>query len=226
MDESADGGEVAEGEEVVDDEEVVDEDGNVEDSEEVIDEDGEEESADDLTDDADGEAVDEANDDEDFTPIEDIMSDDEGESEESSEESSDDDADGETAEEAEIIDDEEEDEVGKTLVKMVKVLERLDKRITHLERENIGLKKQLSDVNKTVQTEPRNVAKSRPTPNTNLRLVKGSYNRPPVSTQYVANQRDIGIGKKAESSDDNTSVFRKELNEVFADCNRIANQTH
>ena len=119
----------------------------------------------------------------------------------------------------------EEEEKDKIMEKMVKVLEKMDRRISHLERENIGLKKQLSDMNRTVQTEPRSMAKSRPTPNTGLRLVKGSYNRPPVSTQYVANQRDIGIGKKAESPE-NTTVFHRELNEVFEDCNRIATQNH
>lgn len=118
----------------------------------------------------------------------------------------------------------EDEKEEKVIDKMVSILEKMDRRITLLERENAGLKKQLSDRLK-VQTEPRNLAKSRPTPNTNYRLVKGSYNRPPVSTQYVANQRDIGIGKKtAESSD--TSVFRQGLNEVFENCERIANQNH
>lgn len=116
--------------------------------------------------------------------------------------------------------DEDEEEV---LEKMVKVLAKLDKRVTHLERENMGLKKMLSQ--RQVQTEATPVAKSRPRPNTNLRMVKGSYNRPPVSTQYVANQRDIGIGKKTENAEE-TPVFHQALNEVFENCNRIANQTN
>lgn len=126
----------------------------------------------------------------------------------------------------ELTDDEGEEEEKtdeeEVIEKMVAILDRMDKRIAHLERENIGLKKMLSE--RTVQTEPRNLAKSRPTLNTNLKMVKGSYNRPPVSTQYVANQRDIGIGKKKTESG-NTSVFGRQLNDVFEECNRIANQT-
>ena len=138
---------------------------------------------------------------EDFTPIEDIMSEDESTEEETPD---------------------EEEEV---LEKMVRILNKMDKRISRLERENEGLKKQLSK-RMTVQTPASNMAKSRPTPNTNLRLVKGSYNRPPVSTQYSANQRDVGVGiAKKKSEGANTSVFNTELNEVFAECNRIANKT-
>ena len=120
---------------------------------------------------------------------------------------------------------EEKTEEEEIIEKMVNVLDRLEKRVSHLERENDGLKKMLSQRNMNVQAEPRNVAKSRPIPNTNLKLVKGSYNRPPVSTQYVANQRDIGIGLKKESAG-KTSMFGRGLNEVFEDCERIANQTH
>lgn len=121
---------------------------------------------------------------------------------------------------------EKEDEQEEVLEKMVRILTKMDRRITRLERENEGLKKQLS-AKMTVQTQTTNVAKSRPRPNTGLRLVKGSYNRPPVSTQYVANQRDIGVGiSKGESAGENTSVFKQGLNEVFEKCNRIANQTN
>lgn len=121
-------------------------------------------------------------------------------------------------------DESDDDEQEEVLEKMVRILTKMDKRLTRLERENEGLKKQLSK-RITVQTEATNMAKSRPRPNTNLRLVKGSYNRPPVSTQYVANQRDIGVGvSKGESSGQN--VFRQGLNEVFEECNRIANETH
>lgn len=194
-----------------DGEQPVDEDGNpIEDSDESAEEDGDME-AEELPDEEVGESEGESDDD--FISMDEIMSDDESE-------------DGETSdEEVEEVEDEvsEEKDDEETLDKMVRVLEKMDRRITQLERENIGLKKQLSDMSK-VQTERRNVAKSRPTPNTNLKMVKGSYNRPPVSTQYVANQRDIGIGKKTESS--NTSVFRQGLNEVFEECTRIATQTH
>lgn len=179
---------------------------------EVIDE-GEEVAEDDADDDS---PADEGADEEegDFIPIDDVM--DESEEEVSDEEISD-----EATEETPAEEEKKDDEI---IDKMVRILEKMDRRITHLERENAGLKKQLSERMK-VQTEPSNVAKSRPKPNTNLKLVKGSYNRPPVSTQYVANQRDIGIGKKtAESS--NTSVFRQGLNEVFENCERIANQNH
>lgn len=103
---------------------------------------------------------------------------------------------------------------------MVRTLVKMDKRISRLERENAGLKKQLSKFT-TVKTETQ-VVKSRPTPS-RLKLVKGSYNRPPVSTQYVSNQRDIGVGMKKEiPSVVNTA---KGLNDVFAECKRIADET-
>lgn len=196
-----DGGE--DGEEVLGEE-----DGeSIDEGEEVVEDDADdtsEEGADkEITDEEEG----------DFIPIDDVMGDDE---EEVSEE--------ETETEEEPVEEEKEKEDEEEVIdKMVRILEKMDKRISHLERENAGLKKQLSE-RMTVQTEPNSMAKSRPKPNTNLKLVKGSYNRPPVSTQYVANQRDIGIGKKAESS--NTSVFRQGLNEVFENCERIANQNH
>ena len=180
-------------EEMSDDEDVVDEDAEETDAD--AEDDGEEVSEEETEDDDEGTSEDMADDDEDYISVDEIMSDD----------------DEEDADEEEVIE------------KMVAVLDRMDKRIAHLERENAGLKKMLAERD-TVQTEPRNLAKSRPRPNTNLKLVKGSYNRPPVSTQYVANQRDIGIGKKKESSE-NTSVFRQGLNEVFENCERIANQT-
>ena len=201
-----------------DEEEAVDENGeavegeeeiteSVEEGGEVIDE-GEEVVEDDATDeDSEEDATEEG----DYIPMDDVLNDEGEDSEEDTETE-------ETTEDAEEKDEEE------VIDKMVRILEKMDRRITHLERENAGLKKQLSERMK-VQTEPRNVAKSRPTPNTNLKLVKGSYNRPPVSTQYVANQRDIGIGKKTSESS-NTSVFRQGLNEVFENCERIANQTH
>lgn len=179
----------------------------IDEGEEVV-----EDDADDTSEEgADEEITDEEG--EDFIPIDDVMGDDE---EEVSEE--------ETESEEEPVEEEEKKEDEEEVIdKMVRILEKMDKRISHLERENAGLKKQLSERMK-VQTEPNNMAKSRPKPNTNFKLVKGSYNRPPVSTQYVANQRDIGIGKKTESS--NTSVFRQGLNEVFENCERIANQNH
>lgn len=218
-DESAGGEEVVDenGEEVADgdgleefgDEDVA-EDDEIEESDdgETIDE-GEEVVEDDADDDstADEGASDE---DEDYISMDEIMDDSDGEEAESDEE------------EVEATDDKDEE---KLIDKMVAVLEKMDMRITHLERENAGLKKQLADQKRmTVQTMPNNMAKSRPTQNATLKMVKGSYNRPPVSTQYVANQRDIGIGKKKESS--NTSVFRQGLNEVFENCERIAHQTN
>jgi len=208
------------------DEEATDEDGEPAEGKEAVDENGEPvEGEEDIAEsDEGGEVIDEgeevveddaeddssAEDEGDYISMDEVMADDGEESEEDTETE-------ETAEE----EDKKEDEI---IDKMVSILEKMDRRITHLERENAGLKKQLSERMK-VQTEPRNVAKSRPTPNTNLKLVKGSYNRPPVSTQYVANQRDIGIGKKTTESS-NTSVFRQGLNEVFENCERIANQNH
>ena len=210
----------------------VDEDGNpieesAKDSEEITDENGEPVDGDEVTE---GEEV----------ADDDVAVDDKEISEESVEESDDaeedmPDADGESnGEEADVteedyipiedLDEEEsEDDEEEVLEKMVKVLAKLDKRVTHLERENMGLKKMLSQ--RQVQTQATPVAKSRPKPNTSMKMVKGSYNRPPVSTQYVANQRDIGIGKKKES-DEETPVFHQALNEVFENCNRIANQTN
>ena len=152
----------------------------------------------------------ESSEDDDFIPIDEL-----------------DDSDEESEEGEEPAEDEEpdEDEKEEVLEKMVRILTKMDRRITRLERENEGLKKQLSA--RTVQPQTTNVAKARPRPNTNLKLVKGSYNRPPVSTQYVANQRDVGVGvRKSESQGENTSVFRQGLNEVFEQCNRIANQTN
>ena len=192
-----------------DDGEPTDEDNEgIDEGEEVV-----EDDADDVSDESD----EDADSDEDFIPIDDVMNDEESSEDEGTEETEDEDTETEESE--------DEDEKEEIIDKMVHILEKMDKRITHLERENAGLKKMLSQKNTTVQTEPRNVAKSRPTPNTNLRLVKGSYNRPPVSTQYVANQRDIGIGKKTDNTTD-TPVFRQGLNEVFENCERIANQNH
>ena len=201
-------------------EEVTDEDGDSEsedsDDGDMVAEDLEEgeEVVEDDADDAESDGGDED------AEVSDEESDDTEETDDSADESDDDDF----IPMDDLMDDDDEEEKDEVIDKMVRVLEKMDKRITHLEHENAGLKKQLSQ-RMTVQTEPRNLAKSRPTPNTNLRLVKGSYNRPPVSTQYVANQRDIGSGVKKESSS-NTSVFRQGLNEVFENCERIANQTH
>lgn len=193
-------GETAEDEEIADD---TDADGeSIDEGEQVADDDATDESS---ADDDDMEAIDIDEDESDTAVDEDVDVSDETET---------------ASDDEETVEDDEEEKV---IDKMVRVLEKMDRRITHLERENAGLKKQLAQ-RVTVQTEPRNLAKSRPTPNTNLKLVKGSYNRPPVSTQYVANQRDIGIGKKTESS--NTSVIRQGLNEVFENCERIAHQTN
>lgn len=199
----------------------VDEDGNpIEDDEDTENDGGDgdlvaEDLPDEEFDDADAEENDSEDateeDSEDYISMDELMSDDDDE--ETTEE--------EIESEEEEVEEKDDDEV---LEKMTTILEKMDKRISQLERENFGLKKQLSEMNK-VQTERRNVAKSRPTANTNLQLVKGSYNRPPVSTQYVANQRDIGHGMKKESSN-NTSIFRQGLNEVFENCERIANQNH
>ena len=120
------------------------------------------------------------------------------------------------------IDDEDEDSDDEIIEKMISVLEKMDRRISHLERENEGLKKMLS-TKETVPILSPSLTKSRPTPNTNLRMVKGSYNRPPVSTQHVANQRDIGMSK-ASAGDSSESLFAKRLNEVFEECDRIAHQ--
>ena len=204
-------------------------------AEEDSDEDSEEDSDEEETDgeipfdeDSDDDAIEESDDDSDDESDDAEVSEDDDEPLEDEDdyipmdELTDDEEDDESDEE----DDEEpeEDNEEEVLEKMVRVLTKMDRRLTRLERENEGLKKQLAKRN-TVTTET-NMAKSRPRPNTNLRLVKGSYNRPPVSTQYVANQRDIGIGmQKKESPGKNTSVFDSELNEVFAECNRIANQT-
>lgn len=189
--------------------EPVEEDGELVDEEEVTEADEDADVIDEGEQVAEDDATEEETSEDDYIPIDDVMSDDEEESEDET-----------VTEEPDKKENKDEEEV---IGKMVAILEKMDRRITILERENAGLKKQLSQ-RMAVQTEPRNVAKSRPTPNTNLKLVKGSYNRPPVSTQYVANQRDIGIGKKTTVSSD-TSMFRQGLNEVFENCERIANQT-
>ena len=150
----------------------------------------------------------------DDTESTDVESEDEGESEEEDYIPINDVFDEDESEDEPVEETVEEDESEEVLEKMVRVLEKMDARITRLERENEGLRKQLSKAT-TVKTQ---MIKSRPTPS-RMKLVKGSYNRPPVSTQYVANQRDIG-GQNAEIPSGN--VLSKGLNDVFAECQRIA----
>lgn len=170
---------------------------------------------------------DEAESEDDYTPIDEILSEDEDAEEdaesddaiEDTDDSEDTEDEGEDAVEESEEESEEDDE--EILEKMIRILKSQDRRISALERENMALRKAISE-NTVKTTQVRKTRVSRPAPPIR-KMVSGSVSRPPIGISYSANGNSYESEEAVTKGLSAPEFGKASPQEVLAYCNLRAN---